>query len=47
MSSAFRDLPDVVTLDVDLGGSGGMHSFEVIGWPQDASGAQILAVSDP
>ncbi len=47
MSSAFRDLPDVVILDVDLGGSGGMHSFEVIGWPQGASGAQILAVSDP
>ena len=46
MSSAFRDLPDVVVLDVDRGGSGGMHSFEVIGWPQGASGAQILAVAD-
>lgn len=45
-SSAWPNLADVVILDVDRGGSGGLRSFEVIGWPAGASGAQVLAVSD-
>jgi len=46
-SSAWPNLADVVILDVDRGGSGGLRGFEVIGWPVGASGAQVLAVSDP
>lgn len=46
-SSAWPNLPDVVILTVDRGGSGGEQSFEVMGWPAGASGAQVLAVSDP
>lgn len=46
-SSAWPDLPDVVILEADLGGSGGLRSFEVVGWPAGASGAEILAVTDP
>lgn len=45
-SSAWPDLADVAILEVDVGGSGGFHGFEVVGWPAGASGAQVLAVSD-
>lgn len=46
-SSAWPDLPDVAIVQVDLGGSGGLRAAEVVGWPAGASGAQVLAVTDP